>query len=144
LHLAGVFLNFVQAGGEVSERALGDFSRVDELVIAFLFELNIERQRHMRGLHRAGHERGVAQCVGTEGDDRHVLFRIEADGTKTDAGGEIAGGAKGADANSFPSQRRGVGDLRSRHQRVHHAGKIESQIPYRHAKNCATDDRPVL
>ena len=95
----------------------------------------------MRRLHRAGQERGVAQCVGTEGDDRHVFVRIESDGTETDAGGEIAGGAEGADADSLASERRRVGNVRARHQRVHHTGKIEGQISYQHAQDRATNDR---
>ena len=138
LHLPGIVVNFLQACGEAGERALENFPAADKPMIAFFFELNIERHRHMRRLHRAGHERGVAQCVGTEGDDRHVFVRIESDGTEADAGGEIAGGAKGADADSLASERRCVGDVPARHQRVHHAGKIERQISYRYAQDRAT------
>ena len=53
LHLPGIVVNFLQACGEAGERALENFPAADKPMIAFFFELNIERHRHMRRLHRA-------------------------------------------------------------------------------------------
>ena len=95
----------------------------------------------MRRLHGAGHERGMAQGVGAKGDDCHVPFRVEAQRAQSDARRQIARRAERTDADDFAFQRRGIGNLRARHQRIKHSGKVEGQIPYRHAKDRASDDR---
>ena len=94
----------------------------------------------MGRLHGAGDQRRVAQRVGAEGDDRHIFFGIETEGTQPDAGREIAGGAEGADADSLAFERSGVGNVRPRHQRVQHAREVEAEISYREAEDGAADD----
>jgi hypothetical protein len=140
LDLAGILLNFFDTGGQTGQRALENLPGVNQLVIAFLLELNIERYRHMRRLHGAGDQRRMAQRVGAEGDDRHISFRIETERTQPDAGRKIAGGAEGADTDSLAFERGGVGNVRPRHQRVQHAREVEAEISYREAEDGATDD----
>lgn len=121
-------MNFFQASGEPGERPLKNLSGVDKFVIAFFFQLDIQWHGHVGGLHGAGYEGGMAQRVGAESDDRHVFFWIETERTQADARGQVAGGAEGANADSFPFERGGVGNFRARHKRVQDPGKIEGQV----------------